>query len=115
MLYERTDTVLERHSAIRAVLYWYGPLCYPRFFCLSDVAWVGVDGNWKRSINYTNKLGSRGRLAGAFHQLLHDMWGGDLPYLTPIEFRVRLNLSVLCLFSRRVTLTTIFFRKPYAH
>ncbi|KAF8902399.1 hypothetical protein CPB84DRAFT_1746670 [Gymnopilus junonius] len=28
-----------------------------------------------------------GKLAGAFAKLLHDMWGGDLPYLTPIDFR----------------------------
>jgi len=34
-----------------------------------------------------NPLGSKGRLTGAFAKLLHEMWGGDMPYLTPIEFR----------------------------
>ncbi|KAF9454384.1 cysteine proteinase [Macrolepiota fuliginosa MF-IS2] len=42
---------------------------------------------WKNAINFTNPLGSKGRLTGAFAKLLHEMWGGDLPYLTPIEFR----------------------------
>ncbi|KAF8892174.1 hypothetical protein BD779DRAFT_1610331 [Infundibulicybe gibba] len=46
-----------------------------------------TDGRWKMAINYTNTLGSRGKLAGAFAKLLHEMWSGDLPYLTPIDFR----------------------------
>lgn len=46
-----------------------------------------TDGRWKNAINYTNAMGSKGKLAGAFAQLVHDMWGGDLPYLTPIDFR----------------------------
>jgi ubiquitin carboxyl-terminal hydrolase 8 len=43
---------------------------------------------WKNAINFTNPLGSKGRLTGAFATLLYQMWGQDLPYLTPIEFRV---------------------------
>ncbi|KAF8202403.1 ubiquitin carboxyl-terminal hydrolase 4 [Pholiota molesta] len=46
-----------------------------------------TEGRWKVAVNYTNPLGSKGKLAGAFAKLLHDMWGGDLPYLTPIDFR----------------------------
>ncbi|KDR80822.1 hypothetical protein GALMADRAFT_222419 [Galerina marginata CBS 339.88] len=46
-----------------------------------------TEGRWKNAVNYTNPLGSKGKLAGAFARLLHDMWGGDLPYLTPIDFR----------------------------
>ncbi|KAF9474821.1 cysteine proteinase [Pholiota conissans] len=46
-----------------------------------------TEGRWKFAVNYTNPLGSKGKLAGAFAKLLHEMWGGDLPYLTPIEFR----------------------------
>ena len=49
---------------------------------------VPVEGRWKNAINYTNPLGSKGKLTSAFAKLLHDMWGGDLPYLTPIDFRV---------------------------
>jgi hypothetical protein len=33
-------------------------------------------------------MGSKGQLAGGFARLVHDMWGGDLPYLTPMDFRV---------------------------
>lgn len=47
-----------------------------------------TEGRWKTGINYTNPLGSKGQLTGAFAKLLHEMWGGDLPYLTPIDFRV---------------------------
>lgn len=46
-----------------------------------------TDGRWKSAINFTNKLGSQGKLVQAFAKLLHEMWGGDLPYLTPIDFR----------------------------
>jgi ubiquitin carboxyl-terminal hydrolase 8 len=57
-----------------------------------------AEGRWKVAVNYTNPLGSKGKLAGAFAKLLHDMWGGDLPYLTPIDFRVGI-LSPLSLSS----------------
>ncbi|KAF8159371.1 hypothetical protein B0H34DRAFT_655402 [Crassisporium funariophilum] len=46
-----------------------------------------TEGRWKSAINYTNEFGSKGKLTGAFAKLLHEMWGGDLPYLTPIDFR----------------------------
>ena len=49
---------------------------------------IFAEGRWKNAINYTNPLGSKGKLTGAFAKLLHEMWGGDLPYLTPIDFRV---------------------------
>jgi hypothetical protein len=38
-----------------------------------------------------NPLGTRGELAHAFYSLLRDMWQGDLPYLTPVPFRVSLE------------------------
>lgn len=62
----------------------------------------GVDGRWKGAINFTNPLGSQGRLAGAFAKLLHEMWGGDLPYLTPIEFRVSRSLQIRRLASHKL-------------
>ncbi|KAJ2929686.1 hypothetical protein H1R20_g7424, partial [Candolleomyces eurysporus] len=46
-----------------------------------------TDGRWKNAINFTNKMGSQGKLVQAFAKLLRDMWGGDLPYLTPVDFR----------------------------
>ncbi|PPQ98045.1 hypothetical protein CVT26_003040 [Gymnopilus dilepis] len=46
-----------------------------------------TEGRWRNAVNYTNPLGSKGKLASAFAKLLHEMWGGDLPYLTPIDFR----------------------------
>ncbi|PPQ64351.1 hypothetical protein CVT24_008420 [Panaeolus cyanescens] len=42
---------------------------------------------WRNAINYQNPMGSQGRLTGAFAKLVHEMWGGDMPYLTPVEFR----------------------------
>lgn len=35
-----------------------------------------------------NPLGSKGKLAGAFAELVRQMWLSDMPYLTPLEFRV---------------------------
>jgi ubiquitin carboxyl-terminal hydrolase 8 len=55
---------------------------------LLNAYFFSLEGRWKTAINYTNPLGSKGKLTGAFAKLLHEMWGGDLPYLTPIDFRV---------------------------
>jgi ubiquitin carboxyl-terminal hydrolase 8 len=64
----------------------------PRNLDADDV----IDARWKNAINYTNPLGSKGRLTHAFAKLLHEMWGEDLPYLTPHGFRVsRPNLCFL--------------------
>ncbi|KAM6497275.1 ubiquitin carboxyl-terminal hydrolase 4 [Amanita muscaria] len=46
-----------------------------------------LDGRWKTAINFMNPMGSKGKLAGAFAKLVQEMWMGDLPYLTPFEFR----------------------------
>ncbi|TFK29579.1 cysteine proteinase [Coprinopsis marcescibilis] len=46
-----------------------------------------TEGRWKTAINYTNKLGSQGKLVQAFAKLVYEMWGGDLPFLTPMDFR----------------------------
>lgn len=35
-----------------------------------------------------NKMGSQGKLVQSFASLLRSMWQGDLPYITPIDFRV---------------------------
>ena len=40
-----------------------------------------------------NTFGSQGKLVIAFARLVREMWVGDLPYLTPFEFRVS-NLLV---------------------
>jgi len=57
---------------------------------------LSVEGRWKSAVNYTNPLGSKGKLAGAFAKLLHEMWGGDFPYLTPIDFRVGSRIYLYC-------------------
>jgi len=49
---------------------------------------------WKPAINMLNPLGSKGHLTHAFAKLLHEMWGQDLPYLTPHEFRVSSDVVV---------------------
>lgn len=55
---------------------------------------MALEGRWKGAVNFTNNLGSQGRLAGSFAKLLHEMWGGDLPYVSPIDFRVSLLYSI---------------------
>lgn len=45
------------------------------------------DGRWRNAINYTNAMGTKGAFASAFSVIIHDLWHGDLPYITPLEFR----------------------------
>ena len=35
-----------------------------------------------------NPLGTKGNVAHAFADILHEMWQGELPYLSPYTFRV---------------------------
>ncbi|RDB15347.1 Ubiquitin carboxyl-terminal hydrolase 8 [Hypsizygus marmoreus] len=69
-----------------------GNTCYMNapIQCLSATAPFASffrDNRWKTAVNYTNPLGSKGRLAGAFAKLLHEMWSGDNSYLSPTDFR----------------------------
>jgi len=59
--------------------------------CLSATAPFArffTEGRWKTAVNVQNKMGSKGALTGSFAGLLRTMWAGDMPYLTPVEFRV---------------------------
>ena len=48
-----------------------------------------VDGRWKSAVNYLNPLGTKGNLVHAFSSILHDLWHGEMPYISPFQFRVR--------------------------
>jgi len=93
MLYECPNTVLERNSAICEIFHGSVSGCTNNFDIL--LISLSLEGRWKSAINYTNQLGSKGRLAGSFAKLLHEMWGGDLPYVSPIDFRVSPILSLV--------------------
>ncbi|KAF5389439.1 hypothetical protein D9757_004397 [Collybiopsis confluens] len=51
---------------------------FARFFLEADL---------KNVINYMNKMNSKGELTRAFSRLIRDIWHGDMPYLTPTDFR----------------------------
>ncbi|KAJ3889962.1 ubiquitin carboxyl-terminal hydrolase 4 [Lentinula edodes] len=51
---------------------------FARFFTEVDL---------KTAINYMNKMNSQGQLTRAFSRLVHDIWHGDMPYITPNDFR----------------------------
>jgi ubiquitin C-terminal hydrolase len=38
-------------------------------------------------INKNNPLGTKGKLAVAFAELLNDIYGGDLPYVAPWDVK----------------------------
>lgn len=40
-----------------------------------------------------NPMGTKGNLAHAFADIVHEMWQGELPYLSPYTFRVCSFLS----------------------
>lgn len=43
-----------------------------------------------------NPMGTKGNLARAFADILHEMWQTDLPYCSPYIFRVRWHLLCVC-------------------
>lgn len=47
-----------------------------------------LDGAYKRDLNATSNLGTKGRMAKAFADLLGALWGEDWTCLSPITFRV---------------------------
>lgn len=74
-----------------------GNTCYMNstIQCLSATAPFAkffTDSRWKSAVNMVNPMGTKGNLAHGFASILHDMRQGDLPYLSPIPFRVRLCL-----------------------
>ncbi|KAJ7255432.1 hypothetical protein B0H12DRAFT_532300 [Mycena haematopus] len=69
-----------------------GNTCYMNapLQCLSATlpfAQFFANGRWKTAVNTVNRMGSKGRLSGAFAKLVHSMWSGDMPYIIPIDFR----------------------------
>ncbi|KAA1470161.1 cysteine proteinase [Dentipellis sp. KUC8613] len=46
-----------------------------------------TDGRWKSAVNMVNPLGTKGNLAHAFASILHEMWHGEMPYISPYPFR----------------------------
>lgn len=47
-----------------------------------------LDGHYKKEVNLTNTLGTRGNLAHAFAELLSALWKEHYTFLSPITFRV---------------------------
>ncbi|KAG0288002.1 ubiquitin-specific protease doa4 [Dissophora globulifera] len=46
-----------------------------------------LDGSFKRHINYKNPLGTQGKLADAFSDLIRSMWSGQSLVISPTSFR----------------------------
>ncbi|KAI0259432.1 hypothetical protein BC834DRAFT_833549 [Gloeopeniophorella convolvens] len=46
-----------------------------------------TDGRWKSAVNMVNPLGTKGNLVHAFSSILHEMWHGEMPYISPFPFR----------------------------
>jgi hypothetical protein len=46
------------------------------------------DGRWKSAVNMVNPLGTKGNIVRAFSSILHTLWHGEMPFITPFEFRV---------------------------
>lgn len=52
------------------------------------------DGSFKRAINTTNPLGTKGDLAKAFATLVSMLWAESYTFLSPVTFRVSLPPGV---------------------
>ncbi|KAG0228549.1 ubiquitin-specific protease doa4 [Actinomortierella wolfii] len=46
-----------------------------------------LDGSYKRNINLTNPLGTKGKVAEAFAELIRNMWSGQSLVISPTSFR----------------------------
>ncbi|KAG1771533.1 hypothetical protein EDD22DRAFT_574345 [Suillus occidentalis] len=46
-----------------------------------------TEGRWKKAVNAINPMGTKGRLASAFANILYDMSHSELPHLIPTSFR----------------------------
>ncbi|KAG8883887.1 ubiquitin-specific protease doa4 [Tulasnella sp. 331] len=72
-----------------------GNTCYMNSIvqCLSATvpfARFFIDGRWKSAINMQNPLGTQGSVAFAFATIVHELWQGESPYLTPYGFRTKI-------------------------
>ena len=76
-----------------------GNTCYMNstIQCLSATAPFATyfkDGTWQRDVNMINPMGTKGRLAQAFANILREMSTSEMQTLTPIPFRV--SCTLLC-------------------
>lgn len=59
--------------------------------CMSNVPALTsyfLSGKWKSELNIRNPLGSQGRIATAYADLIKQLWSGTRAYAVPREFKV---------------------------
>lgn len=68
--------------------------------CLShseDLTINFLSGEFRKEVNFTNKLGKKGEIAYSYAKLLNELWMGGLEYLSPWDFR-----SIFVTFAKQV-------------
>lgn len=88
MLYELDGSVLECYYSFREI--FQRLVLRPPSLLLPNVllsALDPTDGTWKRDVNVTNPLGTKGALASAVSELIRAMWAQDYMFLSPVTFR----------------------------
>lgn len=53
-----------------------------------------ADGRWKRSVNVTNPLGTKGNLASAYSSLVSALWNQEYHFIQPLSFRVSRDFDI---------------------
>nr|CAH8842380.1 unnamed protein product [Trichobilharzia regenti] len=61
--------------------------------CMSNVPALTnyfLTGKWKSELNVRNPLGSQGRIATAYADLIKQLWSGTRPYAVPRDFKIEI-------------------------
>jgi ubiquitin C-terminal hydrolase len=84
----------ERDVPTRSVLSWYVLFTEHSLLQQSNLwSWQLTDGSFKRAINTSNPMGTKGDLAKAFATLVSMLWKESYTFLSPVTFRVSSSMT----------------------
>ncbi|VDP04343.1 unnamed protein product [Schistosoma mattheei] len=74
--------------------------------CMSNVPALTsyfLSGKWKSELNIRNPLGSQGRIAIAYADLIKQLWSGTRAYAVPREFKLSSSFQLISIYSQSLS------------